>query len=193
PGKTIRLSLSGVLGGESLGEFSLQPQHGAVRAVFVSLSLLQRELGHDDRINTILIARPSEGQIPLATLLKEKATLDDFGLKLRVLDNGRGLSIESNSRIINEHVASAVSETAKTMSLRTVPVLSYLANSINLGERSTPYSLVTAVDEATLAEIANTPIQASQHPPIILNDWTARDLNAKPGDTISLEYYLWHE
>jgi len=30
-------------------------------------------------------------------------------------------------------------------------------------------------------------------PPLILNDWTARDLNAKPGDVVSLEYYLWHE
>jgi ABC-type antimicrobial peptide transport system permease subunit len=201
PGKTVRLSVSGVLGGELLGEFSLQPQHGAVRAVFVSLAFLQRELEADvgsDRINTILVSRlagtqSSEQQKNVATLLKEKATLEDFGLKLRVLDNGRGLSIESNSRIINEHVASAVTEAAKTMSLRTLPVLSYLANSINLGERSTPYSLVTAVDDATLAELANAPIQASQHPPIILNDWTAGDLNAKPGDTISLEYYVWHE
>ena len=201
PGKTVRLSVSGVLGGESLGEFSLQPQHGAVRAVFVSLAFLQSELEADvgsDRINTILVSRlagtqAADQQKNVATLLKNKATLEDFGLKLRVLDNGRGLSIESNSRIINEHVASAVTEAAKTMSLRTVPVLSYLANSINLGERSTPYSLVTAVDDATLAEIANTTIQASQHPPIILNDWTARALNAKPGDAISLGYYVWHE
>ena len=74
-----------------------------------------------------------------------------------------------------------------------VPVLSYLANSINSGERSTPYSLVTAVNDETLAQFANTTIQASQRPPIVLNDWTARDLNAKPGDTVSLEYYLWHE
>jgi putative ABC transport system permease protein len=193
PGKTIRLSVSGVLGGESLGEFSLQPQHGAVRAVFVSLAFLQKELEQDvgiDRINTILVAEPQKNA---AAILKEKATLEDFGLKLRVLDNQRGVSLESNSRIINEHVASAANEAAKALSVRTVPVLSYLANSINSGERSTPYSLVTAVDDETLAQIAKTTFQASQHAPIILNDWTARDLNAKPGDTVSLEYYLWHE
>src|SRR5215217_6136858 len=57
-GKTIRLNVAGALGGESLGEFSLQPQHGAVRAVFVSLSFLQKELEQDGRVNTILIARP---------------------------------------------------------------------------------------------------------------------------------------
>ncbi|HEU5131553.1 MAG TPA: FtsX-like permease family protein, partial [Pyrinomonadaceae bacterium] len=135
----------------------------------------------------------AEQQNRIAELLKEKATLDDLGLKLRVLDNQRGVSLESNSRIINENVASAANEAAKAMSLQTVPVLSYLANSINAGERSTPYSLVTAVDEKTFAQLANTTLAASQHPPIILNDWTARDLNAKPGDTVSLEYYLWHE
>jgi putative ABC transport system permease protein len=198
PGKTIRLSVSGVLGGESLGEFSLQPQNEAVRAVFVSLAFLQRELEQDvgiDRINTILVSRTQAGeqQKNIAALLKEKATLEDFGLKLRVLDNQRGVSLESNSRIINEQVARAANEAAKALSLRTVPVLSYLANSINSGNRSTPYSLVTAVDDETLAQLANTTIQTSQHPPIILNDWTARDLNAKPGDTVSLEYYLWHE
>src|SRR5215213_2695735 len=201
PGKTIRLSVSGVLGGEALGEFSLQPQHGAVRAVFVSLAFLQRELGDDvgvGRINTILVARFSSIQAPeqqqrIAAVLKEKATLEDLGLKLRVLDNQRGVSLESNKRIINEQVCLAANEAAKAMSLRTVPVLSYLANSINAGERSTPYSLVTAVDDETLAQVAGKPVQTSQHPPIILNDWTARDLNAKPGDTVSLEYYLWHE
>src|SRR5215210_6274975 len=44
PGRTIRLNVAGALPGSSMGEFSLQPQHGAVRAVFVSLSFLQKEL-----------------------------------------------------------------------------------------------------------------------------------------------------
>ena len=192
PGKTIRLSVSGVLGGESLGEFSLQPQHSAVRAVFVSLAFLQRELEQDvgiGRINTILVAQPQKN---VGEILKEKATLEDFGLKLRVLDNQRGVSLESNSRIINEHVAAAANEAAKALSLRTVPVLSYLANSINSGERSTPYSLVTAIDDLKLEQLANEKFMTAR-PPIILNDWTARDLNAKTGDTVSLEYYLWHE
>ena len=28
---------------------------------------------------------------------------------------------------------------------------------------------------------------------IALNEWAARDLGAKPGDPITLEYYLWKE
>ena len=35
--------------------------------------------------------------------------------------------------------------------------------------------------------------QSSGLPPIILNEWAARDLGVKKGDKISLEYFLWHE
>ena len=197
PGKSIRLSVAGVVGSESLGEFSLQPQQGTVRAVFVKLSFLQQELEQNGRVNTILVARsagtqPEQQQQSIATSLKSKATLDDLGLKLRAV-NDQTISLESDSKIINEHVIAAANEATKALSLRTVPVLSYLANSISSGERSTPYSLVTALDDETLAKLAKPETQTSSHPPIILNDWIARDLNAKPGDTVSLEYYLWHE
>ncbi|HKP82797.1 MAG TPA: FtsX-like permease family protein [Pyrinomonadaceae bacterium] len=190
PGKSIRLSVAGVIGGESLGEFSLQPQHGAVHAIFVSLSFLQRELEQAGKVNTILVNSP---QPAIAEVFKKKSTLADLGLRLRVINDQQSISLESTSKIINEHVATAAGEAAKSLSLRTSPVLSYLANGINSGERSTPYSLVTALDDETLAKLAPSQAQSSQHPSIILNDWTARDLNAKPGDTVSLEYYLWLE
>ena len=56
PGRTIRLNVASVLGAESLGEFSLQPQQGTVRAIFVSLRFLQQELEKSGRVNTILVA-----------------------------------------------------------------------------------------------------------------------------------------
>jgi len=189
PGRTIRLNVNGALGGESLGEFSLQPQHGAVRAVFVSLSFLQQELGQNGRVNTILLAEHSSPSV--RTALSKQATLEDLGLNLRIPGDQKIISLESSSKIINDQVTAAARDAANALSLRTVPVLSYLANSINSGDRSTPYSLVTALDDETLARFAK-PAQTSS-PPIILNEWTARDLNAKPGDTVSLEYYLWLE
>jgi ABC-type antimicrobial peptide transport system permease subunit len=198
PGRTIRLSVSRTLPGESLGEFSLQPQHAAVRAVFVSLKFLQKELEQDGKVNTILVARLPGTTTPdqersIASLLKNKASLEDLGLKLRTLDNQRGMILETDSKIINDHIANAARETAQALSLRTVPVLSYLANGISSGERSIPYSLVTALDDETLAKLAQTTPQPSTKPAIILNEWAARDLEVKPGDSISFEYYLWLE
>ncbi len=191
PGRTIRLNTGGVLNGESLGEFSLQPQQTTVRAVFVALSFLQRELEQDGKVNTILV-REGSSTSSLQTALKQKSTLEDLGLNVRVI-NSQSLSLESSSKIINDHVAIAAREATKTLSLRTVPVLSYLANSISSGDRSTPYSLVTALDDDMLARFAKPATANSQHPPIILNEWAARDLNAQPGATVSLEYYLWQE
>src|SRR5436190_4430390 len=167
PGKTVRLNVAGALTGEQLGEFSLQPQHDAVRAVFVLLSFLQKELAQVGRINMILISRFSgtqsaDQQRSASALLKNKATLEDLGLNVRVLNNGSGISLKSRSKIIDEQVATATNEAAKALSLRTVPVLSYLANSINSGDRSTPYSLVTALDDETLAKLVKPPTSLAQ-------------------------------
>src|SRR5437773_5249984 len=43
-GRTMRLNVREVAGPANLGEFSLQPRQGAVRAVFVPLKRLQREI-----------------------------------------------------------------------------------------------------------------------------------------------------
>src|SRR5215211_5433154 len=74
PGRTPRINVGGALTGEQLGEISLQPQQTAVHAVLVSLSFLQKELGQDGKVNTILIAR-SSGTQSIAALLKTKSTL----------------------------------------------------------------------------------------------------------------------
>jgi len=191
PGRTLRLTASGVLNGESLGEFSLQPQQGSVRAVFVSLSFLQKELEQEGKVNSILVAE-RHTNAPLQQSLDMSTTVEDLGLNIRTI-NQQSLSLESSSKIINDYVAVAANKAASELSLKTVPVLSYLANSISSDKRSIPYSLVTAVDDETLATLANLPPQSSTPPPIILNEWAARDLNVQPGERISLEYYLWHE
>src|SRR5690349_16819621 len=139
PGRTIRVNLQSVLPPSALGEFSLRPQQGPVRAIFVSLSFLQNELGQQGKVNTILVAALASAdenqrqRMPntLASLLKDKATLDDLGLKLRAVDQQQAIALESNSNIINDAVAHAAQQTASASSVRTVPVLSYLANSIN--------------------------------------------------------------
>jgi putative ABC transport system permease protein len=205
PGRTIRLNLRSVLPAASLGEFSLRPQQGPVRAIFVSLPFLQRELDQAGKVNTILVSQPSplderekeSFQNTITSLLKEKATLEDLGLKLRVLDEQKAISLESSSNIIDDAIANTAQEAAAATSLKTVPVLSYLANDITLGDRTVPYSLVSAIDDETFRALASQGNQLTDSytglPPIILNEWTARELNAGLENTISLEYYLWHE
>ncbi|HEX5888433.1 MAG TPA: FtsX-like permease family protein, partial [Pyrinomonadaceae bacterium] len=205
PGRTIRLNLKSVVPATALGEFSLRPQQGPVRAIFVSLPFLQRELDHAGKVNTILVAalqsadQHQRQQMPgtLLSLLKDKATLEDLGLKLRVLDEQKVLSLESSSNIIDDTVANAAQESAAALSLKTFSVLSYLANSISAGDRSVPYSLVSAIDNNILNTLRFTGLYAFDSytglPSIFLNEWTVRELNAKVEDKITLEYYVWHE
>ena len=205
PGRTIRLNLKSVLPVASLGEFSLRPQQGPVRAVFVSLSFLQRELGQAERVNTILVSElpgldqhaRTEIASKLDSLLKEKATLEDLGLKLRVLEQQHTLVLESDSNIINDSVAAAAKQAASGLSLPTTEVLSYLANSINSGERAIPYSIVTALDSETYTKLAHQSHYVLDSytglPAIMLNQWAARELKVELEDKVSLEYYVWHE
>jgi ABC-type lipoprotein release transport system permease subunit len=200
-GQTIRLTMSGV----ARHDFSLGPEQGDVRAVYVPLARLQRDLAVPGQVNTILVGnqhvskeRPQAGatggtacptsedcsasQASLVAALKQRYRLEDLGLHLRPLDTPNCWSLESDSGMISDALAGVALATAKSLGLRAEPVLSYLANRIRIGDRETPYSLVTALDEAPAPDTEGD---------ITLNQWAARDLAAKPGDAVSLDYYVW--
>jgi ABC-type antimicrobial peptide transport system permease subunit len=193
-GRTLRLTSKETLPATALGDFSLRPQQGDALTVFVSLRFLQKELGQENKVNTILVAG-SQPVDALQSLLGEKATLDDAGIRLRPVTEERSVSFETDSKVISDELAQSVATTAKQMSLPTTQVLSYLANSIDSGGKSIPYSLVTAVDQATFNQIAQQDPQAlkEESSPIILNEWAAKDLGVTRGAQVVLQYYLWHE
>jgi ABC-type antimicrobial peptide transport system permease subunit len=173
-GRTIRLTVRGVAD----REFSLRPQQGELRAAYVPLARLQKDLDQRDKVNTILVA----GAADVERALKKSYALADLGLRLRVLEKPACLSLESDTALITDALATAVSNTAASLGLQTQPVLTYLANSIRVGARATPYSVVTALDSG---------LAPAAEDGIVLNEWAARDLGAKPGDPVDLEYYVW--
>ncbi|MGH9658850.1 MAG: hypothetical protein ACRD96_09915, partial [Bryobacteraceae bacterium] len=177
-GRAIRLTARRVLAAQDLGEFSLRPGQAAVRAAFVPLRRLQRDLEQPGRINTILSASEDSGA--LARTLHARFELSDLGIKLRPVENGAALSLESDSAMLNDALIDAARRAAAGAALS--PVFTYLANTIRAGSREIPYSLVTA-----------TAWPALQPNQIALNEWAARDLGARAGDRITLEYYLWSD
>jgi len=161
-GKTIRLDAGAILDRAHLGEFSLRSTQGDVYAVFVPLRRLQRELAEPAHVNTLLLA---SNNFP-----KDKVTLGDLGIKIRALANA--LSIESDSAVLSD----ALVDKVKQVDSSAQPVFSYLANAIRIGGREVPYSLVTAIGD---------------RPGLFLDDWAAKDLGAKIGDAVTIEYYYW--
>ncbi len=178
-GKTIRLTV----GETALREFSLQPQQGDIRTVFVPLARLQKDLDQEAKVNTILVA---DGVGNPQRILTDHYTLQDLGVKLRVLDKQHCLSLETDSAVISDDLARAVVATAHSLGLRTEPVLTYLANSIRANGHEIPYSVVTALDSPPAPGHA-----AGDGDGITLNQWAARELGAKVGDAVSLDYYVW--
>ncbi len=201
-GITLRLNITQVLAAESLGEFSLQPQQGPVRAVFVPLKLLQRELSWETKVNTILISEGANQDVStrvasLTRIVKSAAFLEDYGVKVRALEPQPTVALERSSNLIDESLANQARAVGNNLSLKSTLVFSYLANQIKFDAKSVPYSLVTAVDDATFAELESQDIgretTGGSLPPIILNEWAARDLGATRGGAVSLDYYFWHD
>ncbi|MFN2415274.1 MAG: FtsX-like permease family protein [Pyrinomonadaceae bacterium] len=207
-GSSARLTVRETLAAAELGEFSVRPRQTETRAVFVPLASLQRSLDRTGRVNTILFAArggAAEEEAARAQteklngLLRASATLEDLGVKLRWLDAGRGLALESESGMVGDALADAARASADKAGMKAAPVLSYLANTIRVGDRQVPYSIVTAFDEDTFGRLA----PQSQAPgsvvddrslaPVVLNEWAARELGARVGDAVTLEYYLWEE
>ena len=190
-----------------LGEFSVRPQQGLARSVFVSLERLQEDLERPGRVNTILLGVGGQGvgvgastddnaaRVALVeTSLRERVTLEDLGIKLRTLPAPSALStrliiMEADAGLLSDEVADAGRSAAEALGMRAQPILTYLANLIRLGDRAVPYSLLTALDLDTISE----PLAPSPLPPIVLNEWAADDLAATPGDLVTIEYYQWQD
>lgn len=203
-GRTSRLTVRETLPASRMGEFSVRPQQSAVRAVFVSLRGLQKSLEQAGRVNAVLVSTREAGEAGaggeqaqrLGAILKNNFALEDLGVRLRALDAGRGLALESESGLLGDALAAAALASARGAGARAVPVLSYLANGIRVGGREVPYSLVTAVDDEVFRGLqgeTGAGQDSSPLPPLILNEWAARELGARAGDRVTLEYYLWQE
>ena len=214
-GRTVRLLIRAVVSADELGEFSVRPQQGLARSVFVSLERLQGDLERPGQVNTILLGVGGQGmgastddsaaRVALVeTSLRERATLEDLGIKLRTLPAPSALStrsmltiiMEADAGLLSDEVAEAGRSAAEALGMRAQPILTYLANRIRLGDREVPYSLLTALDLNTLSQLlapSAQPLAPSPQPPIVLNEWAADDLAATSGDLVSIEYYQWQD
>ena len=191
-GQTLRLTLRHVLPPDRLGEFSLRPTQGDVRAAFVPLSRLQRDLDARDRVNTLLVSRAEGGAGTVAALeavLNRRAALEDLGVKLRVLAPQQRLSVESDGGLLDDVRVDRALGAATAANLQAEPVLTYLVNAIRHGDRQIPYSLVTSLDLQVIAP--NVQAEETDRPPIVLNEWAARDLGVGVNDQVTLDYFVW--
>ena len=102
------------------------------------------------------------------------------------------LSLESRQMLIEPAVAAAAMASAKETGMPAAPTLVYLANRISDGKKSIPYSIVAALDPALPAPLGPfLPADAKdlKDGEIVLVDWPASPLRARPGESITLSYF----
>ncbi len=187
-GRTVRLTLAGVLPRDRLGEFSVRPQQADVRAVFAPLRRLQRDLAVPGQVNTVLVAGGARTDAGLRAALE----LEDLGVRVATVDSPKTIVIDSSNGIVSEAFETAARGAVSRLGLQPVPVFTYLANSIRKGDRTIPYSLIAATDLNLLPQAGEqTAGAAAGADAIVLNDWAARELGAAAGDRLDVDYYFW--
>ncbi len=201
-GRTIRLVCDEILPAERLGEFSFRASQGPVYSVFVPLKLLQKDLAQPSSVNVILLGRQST--IPdlevIRKQLKGTLTLEDAGARVRALPDG--LSVESRQILLSDTIAQAAFAAAAEVGVKASGILTYLANSIRIGEREIPYSVITAADLGRgVLKVFYEPrefgrvlyMPADPDESIWLNPWAWHELGGSPGQVVEVDYYLWQE
>jgi putative ABC transport system permease protein len=177
-GERIRLSVSRIADRGSLGEFSLAPAQGPALTMLVPLERLQRDLGAEARVNAFLVGPAGPMLADLQQQVRNSASIDDYGLRLRTTVDERTVVAESRAGIMSAPLAEAISTAAADAGSRAEPVLVHLANSISVGPRSIPYSLVAG---------------RRRSDGIALNEWAATDVGATIGDRIAIDYFIWSD
>jgi ABC-type lipoprotein release transport system permease subunit len=206
--RTLRLTVSGVLENRGAGRFGLSPSQQLPYNAFVSLSALQRAVEQPGRVNALFVSEnnsagelltPASGAAALGAILDEELQLADLNLELRPLAGQHQLSLQTDRVVLEPSTADAAERAARQQGLGVVPILTYLANSIEIerpeAARGIPYSTVTALDSSEplvashLRLVGGEPATLDADE-ILLNEWAARDLDAKPGDPVKLTYYV---
>ena len=191
PARALTLDVASPPAGAPV-DFLLAPSPGEVHAAFVPLGLLQQAEARRGRVNTLLVVVRPDATTPayeLEVALKRHLTADDAGLTLRVDTARATVVVESRSGMIDATRQQAVEKAAFAAKALPAPVLTAVVESLAKDERRVGYSFIASLE----LQAVDPDIHAEElsRPPIVLNDWTAAQLGARPGDTIRAEFPTW--
>ena len=184
-----RMKVARVIDAEApLARFSLSPSQRPPRSVFVAIELIQDLFDQPETANALLVDGLAGDTQSVDNLLAAslRPTLEDYRLTLQSV--GDAVQLEADQLVLPGAIVDATHQ-AFTDQLQ--PVVTYLANTIRSSDKSVPYSTVSGVESnasGPLLDEKGEPITLADNE-VVLNDWTAKQLDAKLGDTITLTYY----
>ncbi len=177
--KGIRVKVAAVAGDRTGGKFGLENNQAAPFNIFLPLPLLAAKKGIAGFANTLLAASGDQPD-PVDRLnraLRQSWTLPDAGIV--ETRPAPGIRQWASRRIFMEDTLCALLQDAVP---DPVGILTYLVNEISLMGKSAPYSFVAAAGPG-IATVDPRPGE------IVINRWLSDDLDAQPGDTVTLRYW----
>jgi putative ABC transport system permease protein len=193
---SLRLKVKGIAGDDTMGRFSLKSDQSAPFNIFLSIDQLNRVLDLSGKANLLLIPDPHSSEwgarqnllhIPDphssewgdgASILRTLCCPEDLGLTITQMAGTGQYEITSERIFLDDAVSAEITTAIPACSC----IFTYLANSIETKECSTPYSFVTAADSSYLR-------CSLKNREMIINEWLAKDLQVKCGDSVTMKYY----
>jgi putative ABC transport system permease protein len=185
-----RMTVKAIVPESDFGQFSLQPNQRVPYNAFVSLDWLGEKVELANRANLLLVGGFQQNNLAVETLeetLKQTITLEDLGLEILEYPQQNQIELRTQNIFLHEEISRAAARSFAGG----IGVFSYFVNELEHQDNKTPYSIISAIGPLQ-ADAAATFIIPSDlgRDEIVLNQWVADDLQAAPGDTVSLTYLI---
>ncbi|NIP22364.1 MAG: FtsX-like permease family protein [Phycisphaerae bacterium] len=182
-----RLIVKAVAGESEFGRFSLQANQIPSLNAYVPIEWLQKQLDRTGQANVLLVADNANDSLTVERAneaVRKSWQLADSGLELREMEKRGVLELRSRRIFIDE----SLTEAATNAREGAVGILTYFVNELRSGDRTTPYSMVTAMGKSQSPHsIIDMDMPDDE---IIINQWLADDLGVDAGDSLELSYFV---
>ena len=179
----LRAKVAAVMPDRGLGRFGFNASQSVPLNAYLPLTDMQEKLAQKGRANVLLELHNQPLHQKNREELQRCWSLDDAQLRLRAEPKLGFVELATLRVFLDDAICNALfNQKPETRNQKPSCVLSYFVNSMRANGKETPYSMVTAGEPPLV------PADLKEDE-IILNEWTAADLQAKPGDKIALEYF----
>ena len=168
--RIVRATVTHIVTDRQWGRFSLATTHTAPATALLNRNDLAKQLDLPGQVNAIF-STASARAMTRAT----RHVWTPIDSQLRVTE----IQLTSDRVFLPSRLVDALTGAGG---------LTYLVNTLAAGDKTTPYSMVSALQPGdAFAEIIPADLAEDE---IVLNDWTAADLGAAPGSRVTLTYFV---
>lgn len=176
---TQRVTVRSVVGKDKLGQFNLKTSQTSPYNIFVNISWLNQIMDLNGKANMVLIKAEENYQTDLIKkACQDVFVAEDINLVSEYNSENNKTILTSERVFIDGDVANSIKEKLPQAN----SYLTYFVNSLGFEGNETPYSFVSAVED----DRYNLKINET-----IINEWLAKDLDTKIGDSITMRYFVF--